>query len=75
MDTSDFLSLEKPSPKQKDSLGVKMKPKRGKSSQKQKKRLALKLDKVRLEPGIGKMLALHTLMLKLFMGLASHCWL
>ena len=44
MDTSDFVSLEQPSaPKQK---GPKLKAKRGKSTQKQKRRLAIKLDKV-----------------------------
>lgn len=44
MDTSDFVSLEQPgAPKQK---GPKLKAKRGKSTQKQKRRLAIKLDKV-----------------------------
>ncbi|KAK9901640.1 hypothetical protein WJX75_006068 [Coccomyxa subellipsoidea] len=43
MDTSDFVSLEQPgAPKQK---GPKLKAKRGKSTQKQKRRLAIKLDK------------------------------
>ncbi|BDA42251.1 hypothetical protein COCOBI_03-1380 [Coccomyxa sp. Obi] len=46
MDTSDFVPLEQPgAPKQKDHLGVKIRPKRGKSTQKQKRRLAMKLDK------------------------------
>ncbi|CAL8468062.1 g7601 [Coccomyxa elongata] len=46
MDTSDFVPLEQSgAPKQKDHMGVKIRPKRGKSSQKQKRRLAMKLDK------------------------------
>ena len=53
MDTSDFVALEQPgAPKQKDRMGVKIRPKRGKSTQKQKRRLAMKLDKVWLScPG------------------------
>lgn len=46
-----------------------MKPKRGKSSQKQKKRLAMKLDKVRTEPGNGKVLALQQTYVEIGVGL------
>ncbi|EIE20735.1 hypothetical protein COCSUDRAFT_48382 [Coccomyxa subellipsoidea C-169] len=44
MDTSDFVSLEQPDGELKQK-GPKLKPKRGKATQKQKRRLALKLDK------------------------------
>ncbi len=48
MDTSDFVPLEEPgAPRQKNHMGTKIRPKRGKSTQKQKRRLAMKLDKVR----------------------------
>ncbi len=47
------MAIDKP-PKQqtRDPLAVKLKPKRGKSSRKQKQRMALKLDKVRPHPTI-----------------------
>ncbi|CAL5220050.1 g2000 [Coccomyxa viridis] len=43
---AEFMAIDKP-PKQqaRDPLAVKLKPKRGKSSRKQKQRMALKLDK------------------------------
>ncbi len=59
MDTSDFVSLEQPDgdPKQK---GPKLKPKRGKATQKQKRRLALKLDKVQVDPLVHSVIRLST---------------
>ena len=50
---ADFVPMEDspaPSRGKRDPLGVKVKPKRGKSSRKQKQRIALKLDKVTLHP-------------------------
>lgn len=42
------MAIDKPPQQQaRDPLAVKLKPKRGKSSRKQKQRMALKLDKVR----------------------------
>ena len=50
---AEFMAIDKP-PKQqaRDPLAVKLKPKRGKSSRKQKQRMALKLDKVRSQSSI-----------------------
>ena len=50
---ADFVPMEDtpaPTRGKRDPLGVKVKPKRGKSSRKQKQRIALKLDKVMLHP-------------------------
>ena len=45
------MAVNKTSKQQaREPLAVRLKPKRGKSSRKQKQRLALKLDKVRLHP-------------------------
>ena len=47
------MAIDKPSKQHaRDPLAVKVKPKRGKSSRKQKLRLALKLDKVRLQHNV-----------------------
>lgn len=47
---ADYMAVDE-APKQttRDPLSVKMKPKRGKSSRKQKLRIALKMDKVSLD--------------------------
>ena len=50
---ADLVPMEDtpaPSRGKRDSLAVKVKPKRGKSSRKQKQRIALKLDKVMWHP-------------------------
>ena len=50
---ADFVPMEDtpaPSRGKRDPLALKVKPKRGKSSRKQKQRIALKLDKVMLHP-------------------------
>lgn len=50
---ADFVAIDEETKKQtRDPLSVKVKPKRGKSSRKQKQRLAIKLDKVLLHPHI-----------------------
>ena len=50
---ADFMAIDEDTKKQtRDSLAVNVKPKRGKSSRKQKQRLAIKFDKVLLHPQV-----------------------
>jgi hypothetical protein len=50
---AEFMAIDEETKKQtRESLAVKVKPKRGKSSRKQKQRLAIKFDKVLLHPQI-----------------------
>ena len=68
------MAMDKP-PKQhtRDPLAVKLKPKRGKSSRKQKQRLALKLDKVCL-PYLNTSLSQELLLSHAGHHLASDCY-
>ena len=71
------MAIDEETKKQtRDPLSVKVKPKRGKSSRKQKQRLAIKLDKVLLHPQInscgGVTHSLCTLHMSKF-GLLLHC--